>query len=746
MQPSSYSVNHVTANYIYDIECVPNFFSLRVTRWEDGAKWCFEISDWVNQGQSLYQFLIQVKESRGRMVGFNNEFYDYPMVHLVMDYEGIINNTILYNKSQAIITAENPYEHNIWPNRRYIPQVDLLKIHHFDNQAKRTSLKLLEFNMRLDNIHELGLPWDRPFNRQECDDTLVYNDSDVGATGKFYDYSKSAIEFRDQLSQKYGKDFTNYNDTKIGEEFFVMELQKNGIRAHKSIQTHRTHINVGDILLPELSFETQGFQEVLEFFRSTVINPKQIKGFFGSRDKSKTKCTANISERLAQTMKPDDVVVHYLDGSKSTYDKIDRSKQIKYIRPVNIHTVVNGFRFDFGAGGIHGSLHNTVIVPPKGYTLRDSDVASYYPNLSIANGFYPEHLTDIFCKVYLDIYLQRKTYAKGTAENNMLKLALNGVYGKSNDEHSPFYDPQYTMSITINGQLLLCMLAEQLMKIPNLKLVQINTDGLTYLCPDEYLPHADAINDWWEKLTKLELEHVDYLKMAIRDVNNYLAVTKPYFDEKKGKLIPPKIKRIGAYAHERAAENEGTRELPWHKNQSCVVVAKAAEAALVRNENIERFIRHHLTVDPMDFMLRTKVNKTDWLYLETPVMWDGKKVATDRTEIQRVTRYFVSKSGGRLIKEMLPTSNQKRDWLSKTHWRHVDTGAHKMSAKQPSGKWQRCEPPTQEPPIRRTGVSAGFDVTVCNDLRGVDINSLMSNVNIDYYVSEAKKLVNPLLV
>ena len=78
----------------------------------------------------------------------------------------------------------------------------------------------------------------------------------------------------------------------------------------------------------------------------------------------------------------------------------------------------------------------------------------------------------------------------------MYKLALNGVYGKSGDKHSPFFDLQFMMQITINGQLLLCMLAEQLMKIPGLRMVQINTDGLTYVCPDEYLDHANDINTW----------------------------------------------------------------------------------------------------------------------------------------------------------------------------------------------------------------------------------------------------------
>jgi len=34
------------------------------------------------------------------------------------------------------------------------------------------------------------------------------------------------------------------------------------------------------------------------------------------------------------------------------------------------------------------------------------------------------------------------------------------------------------MTITINGQLLLCMLAERLAVIPSLELIQVNTDGI----------------------------------------------------------------------------------------------------------------------------------------------------------------------------------------------------------------------------------------------------------------------------
>lgn len=64
--------------------------------------------------------------------------------------------------------------------------------------------------------------------------------------------------------------------------------------------------------------------------------------------------------------------------------------------------------------------------------------SSMYPNIAISNNVFPQHLTKRFCDIYKDVYEQRKSYAKGTAENAMLKLALNGVYGDSNNQFGPF--------------------------------------------------------------------------------------------------------------------------------------------------------------------------------------------------------------------------------------------------------------------------------------------------------------------
>ena len=58
------------------------------------------------------------------------------------------------------------------------------------------------------------------------------------------------------------------------------------------------------------------------------------------------------------------------------------------------------------------------------------------------------------------------------------KLAANGAYGKSGEESSFLYDPKYTMSTTINGQLLLSMLLEEILMKSKSILLQGNTKEL----------------------------------------------------------------------------------------------------------------------------------------------------------------------------------------------------------------------------------------------------------------------------
>ena len=680
-------------DFTYDEENFPNFFSCAFKSAFTGQRLIFEISDWKNEGQALYQFLTYLVQQKGRLIGYNNLGYDYPVLHLIMQCGGVIYNSQLYLKSQQIIEAgkrNDSYSMMIWENQRFIPQIDLYKIYHFDNKAKSTSLKMIEFNMRSDNIQELPFDPLKPVTREQADILLSYNHHDVDETEKLYFRTLPQIAFREELTRKYDRDFMNHNDTKIGKDFFVMELEKAGIPA-KKVSTKRNELVLKDVVLPYIQFENPEFNRILEFFKSSTINKKdkngniELKGFFK-----------------------------------------------------DVSCNVGGFQFDFGAGGLHASLKQCIIRESDTHDLVDVDVASYYPNLAIANDFFPEHLTKLFCKIYLNVYNQRSSFPKGSAENAMLKLALNGVYGDSNNIYSPcFFDPLYTVKITINGQLLLCMLAEQLMKIPDLIMVQCNTDGITFKCPKQYRGHAAKIYKWWEGLTKLQLEEVDYSMMAISHVNAYLAVKKK----------DRSVKRIGAYGYETALNVPATREMEWHSDQSALIIPMAAEAALVHGVPIPEFIRNHK--DPMDFMLRTKVPRSSNLELRTPIYWGDIVACTDRKVVQNITRYYASLTGGKLVKVMPYTPVQLEAYRTGNFYYHVDSGEIDVIAvgkKPKSGKWVFMFVPEDSeqriPPPREIGITVGQYVTDVSNMK----NFKPETIDYEFYIKEARKIVDPLLL
>ena len=137
------------------------------------------------------------------------------------------------------------------------------------------------------------------------------------------------------------------------------------------------------------------------------------------------------------------------------------------------------------------------------------------------------------------------------------KLSLNGVFGKTGESTSAFFDRYYFYSITLNGQLTLAMLAEAYSDgIKGLEILQINTDGITIRCNRSSIPRLELINERFMELTGLILESSEYKKMIIFNVNNYLAVS-----------MKEEIKRKGIF--------ETTKD--FHKDNSFLVVPKALE-------------------------------------------------------------------------------------------------------------------------------------------------------------------------
>lgn len=578
-------------DFVYDIETYYDLFCADITHVKTRTRWIFEVSDRRDQSRDFVQFIYWLRDIKARMFGFNNVGFDYPVIHSLCQNHSFTAYDA-HKRGTDIIFAENRWANQVWASDRIVTQGDLYLIHHFDNKARSTSLKKLEINMRSATVVDLPYPPDQPTTHTQKTEILNYMCHDVSETLKFYNTTLEQIAFRDQLAERYPDlgDVINMNDTKIGKKFFEMQLEKAGTPCYarvngrrQPLQTKRESIALRDVISPRVSFQDPEFIRIKTWLESQVLSRQMIE------------------DTLSETVE-----------TKGVFK--------------GVTATVNGFTYHFGTGGIHGSIESKVVRENDEWEIWDWDVASFYPNLGITNRVFPSHLSPSFCDIYKDVYDMRQTYKKGTAENAMLKLALNGVYGDSNNKYSPFYDPQYTMSITINGQLMLCMLAEWL-GAGEVRMIQANTDGITVMVHKKHVDWMKEVAKAWEARTGLELESVQYQAMFIRDVNSYIAV------KKGGKSI----KRIGAYAYETPLENPTTRELGWHKDHSNRVSIMAAEAQMVHGVSVEDFIMKHR--DPFDFMLSVKVPRSS-------------RLMHGDARVQNTSRYYVSTDGAHLTKFM----------------------------------------------------------------------------------------------
>jgi hypothetical protein len=160
-------------------------------------------------------------------------------------------------------------------------------------------------------------------------------------------------------------------------------------------------------------------------------------------------------------------------------------------------------------------------------------------------------------------------------------------------------------------------------RIPNSTPLMQNTDGLEFIIDRKDLSLYYDICKEWETLTKLSLEHTNYQKMIIGDVNNYIAVYEN-----------GKTKCKGRFEYE---------DLPLHKNRSMLIIPKALYNYFIHNIPPEDTI--YDSCDIFDFCAGVKL-KGDWYFKEYSV--DNKDLKIKKHK--KVLRYYMSNKGSKIIK------------------------------------------------------------------------------------------------
>lgn len=208
--------------WIFDIESYPNLFLICAKNPFTGERRSYQISPLADERQELAIWLLNDVIA---MIGFNNLFYDSPVLQYLitkcMNMRGRELTLAIFKFGDKRIKSQRGFVKQVIPLRK---QFDLFKINHFDNKAKMTSLKLLEFNLRMDNIRELPYPVGTYLTREQIFEVIAYCHNDVDATEKLFFKTLPGIELREILSPKYNIDFSNFNDVKIGEHIFISKI------------------------------------------------------------------------------------------------------------------------------------------------------------------------------------------------------------------------------------------------------------------------------------------------------------------------------------------------------------------------------------------------------------------------------------------------------------------------------------------------------------------------------------------
>lgn len=481
---------------VYDIEIFPNVFHCTCKDTEKNKLYFFEISNRKNQLTELVDFFFYKNTGDKMFCGYNNKHYDDVVINYLIDFYYKMDTlsydkvcTSLYNLSSTIVTAEegDTSKFKRWKYAKYFYSMDLLTM--LFSSKLRVGLKEMQVTMHYKNVEEYSGDFSQFLPDSEIDSMIKYNINDVESTTELLNRLKDDVQLRLFIEKEYGIDALSMDSVKFGETLLLKKYCEQTKLSEQYVKTLRSpmdYIPLKDVILPFISYKNPKLQDVLEDMKSQIVYSKERKG----------------------------------------YEK-------KF--------VLSNVRYSVGVGGIH-SLHTPrIFVPNDNEYIGHSDVNSMYPSFIIKYKWIPRHLGKEFWQVYSQIYKERieAKHSGQKLKNLALKLTLNSVTGKMQQETSWMYDPFSVFKIRINGQLILLMLVDRLLEL-NCKIVQVNTDGVMYIAQKTQREAVQEAVSEVEQLTQLTFESDDYEAFYQYAINDYFGVEKGYSQSHDPKLIEKK--------------------------------------------------------------------------------------------------------------------------------------------------------------------------------------------------------------
>ena len=738
--------------YAYDVEVLPNYFSITVIdisdylkifsdacnikvkkgkevktpipltekfkvkeikeRLSKVKKWQFDITDYDNtQHLNFIKFvndLAPKQLSNGDilityMYGFNSASYDKFMMACFLMYSGICDTTKelckkLHETSKQIIELQNDKEsfakdYYMKTLRQYplpFKDIDVMKIFalnkvgvgtndkgekvYFGKSLKQTSInikwyELLEFelppindldkelyyknnkysHLTVEQLNVLVNKWDRFMIEAYRGQMNYYNTNDVFIVCEMIRLYVDEIRLRYNLSKTYEIDVMNSSRSNVANVLFKKFYSDfSGLRPEQwtGKKTERTTMSFKRVIFDNVRFKTKPMQDFLNSIRNVVL-------------------TSVSKDSFQRDIKLGNLTYTMATGGLHSQDP-----------PRKLKSELNYKDVPFKEDDVWDNLDD------NSYIYTHIDVGSFYPSIMAAYKVAPEHL-DAGCFTKLISWLKNtRLEAKHSKEDfidgipkdilaQALKIVINSIYGKLGDENSDICDRLAVLKVTINGQLFLLMLCEEL-EMNGIEVVSGNTDGIVIKLEKSKKDICDKIVNNWCEYTKLTVDSEYYTHYINRDINNYFA-----------KEFDGKITYKGDF-------NPKMYAVDLQKGYNAPIVAQAVENYFLYDKPILETL--YEATDILDFCKTQNIGrkfKVEFSY--------GLKTE----EVQRNVRFYVSKSGGSLFKVSYESSY-------------------------------------------RGNLCAGYRVKILNSLDDLSIHE--RDIDYEYYYNEALKLIDPIML
>lgn len=484
---------------IYDVEVYPNCFLCAIQDVDTKEKIVWEISDRINEYNEIIKFF---KTFNQYLISFNGIHYDNCIIlYIIHNKIDSVNNYLqkLKEWSDYIINNEfwwndrelSKYKyHNQWTDiDLYLYWSKMLRL------SKKISLKGLAIQMNYPVVQELPFDPSMSLNYAQIDELRHYNSvHDLGITDLLFTQfvgkgniplgNLGTVQLRAKVKEKYGINAFSFDAPKIASEVMIYkycEKTNQDVKTFKKQRFEKTSFQFKDLFKDyKFEFKTNTLKSVYNKWMNS----------YNKFDETFTCFTKNQKE---------------------------------------------GIKLSVGVGGIHNIVKNERYEANEEYEICDIDIESLYPTFIL--GLHCFRFKELE-QTYEEFKHLRVTESKpnvkkfkGTdkeqfwkEEDAFNKVILNGLSGHIDQEYSPLYNNIGAMKMRCMGQLVLLTIIEKIHN-ENIKIIQVNTDGLTVLLPKIKKDLFISIVQETERLYQVKFEYGYYKKMILANVK--LAFIKP---------------------------------------------------------------------------------------------------------------------------------------------------------------------------------------------------------------------------